>query len=121
MKEDEVEYESDSEPRKPKTIIKSSEINTHEIGNEYVFFKYDYANDEISDETINLVLVKHKNNVFYNFKDPYETIFTMYGKDRFVDKTIIWEDTNGFYYICPQIRYDYIDNLNYCNFFIENL
>ena len=131
MKEDEVEYESDSEPKKPKTIIKSSEINTHEIGNEYVFFKYDYANDEISDETINLVLqgYNHITN-FYFFEDPYGTKIWMLGKDRSVDKTIIWEytekDTKGWentyitYYICPEITYDYLND-NYCNFFIENL
>ena len=123
MKEDEVEYElSDSEPKKPKVIIKSSEINTHEIGNEYVFFKYDYANDDISDETITFVLqgYNHITN-FYFFKDPYGTKYWMLGIDKFADKTIVWEDTNGNYYICPQIRYDYIDNQNYCNFFIENL
>ena len=130
MKEDEVEYESsDSEPMKPKTIIKSSEINTHEIGNEYVFLKYDYAKDEINYKPINLVLQKydHKTN-FYFFKHPYGTTMLMRGIDRFVDKTIIWEytekDTNGWentdYYICPEITYDYLND-NYCNFFIENL
>ena len=132
--DDEVEYESsDSEPIKPKPIIKSSEINTseintseintYEIGNEYVFYNYDYANDKISDEPINLVLQKYNHITnFYFFKHPTGTILQMRGFDSFeYDKTIIWEDTNENCYICPQIGYDYIDYENYCQFFIEDL
>ncbi len=124
--DDEVEYESDSELKKPKTIT-SSEINTHEIGNEYIFFKYDYFNNIISNENINMVLVGVKENI-YKFINPYKTeIEMLYGIDRFIDsdifynKTIIWVDNSINYYICHQIKFDYINHENYCHFFIEDL
>jgi hypothetical protein len=120
---DDSAMKEDSGPKnQKKTIITSSEINTHKIGNEYEFYKYDSVKVEVIGEPIILVLVGlDETGIFYDFKDPYENIIKMYGKYKFPDKTIIWQDTFNLYYMCLKLKCEYINHINHFNFFIANL